>query len=225
MDSLLQEYSDMSQNSSGEYSKECYTDSNNNESGNFPGETSKADKYSLRPRTSRRCPEVREDFEGSKKSKKSVKQKSAPLSKYRRKTANARERNRMREINQAFETLRSIIPHGQVQETSAANEKLTKITTLRLAMRYISALSSALNCGDKDVNLDFDFESYNDLDFLLESDGESLSLSEHSLVTSPDFQDSTLCSFDLGGSFPSLLHSEFADHSLVPPSLQDFFFT
>lgn len=61
---------------------------------------------------------------------------------YRRKTANARERSRMREINEAFEALRRAVPHLAVD---AHNEKLTKITTLRLAMKYISALSGLLS--------------------------------------------------------------------------------
>ena len=39
------------------------------------------------------------------------KAKPPPLSKYRRKTANARERNRMREINEAFISLQNAIPN------------------------------------------------------------------------------------------------------------------
>ncbi|KAK3931240.1 Helix-loop-helix protein delilah [Frankliniella fusca] len=70
------------------------------------------------------------------------KQKPAPLSKYRRKTANARERSRMREINVAFETLRRAVPHTAAP--ACASEKLTKITTLRLAMKYIAALTQAV---------------------------------------------------------------------------------
>jgi bHLH factor len=70
------------------------------------------------------------------------KQKPAPLSKYRRKTANARKRSRMREINVAFETLRRAVPHTAA--SACASEKLTKITTLRLAMKYIAALSQAV---------------------------------------------------------------------------------
>nr|SVI23423.1 taxi A [Oiovelia cunucunumana] len=65
------------------------------------------------------------------------KRKAAPLSKYRRKNANARERSRMREINEAFETLRRAVP--------CQDEKMTKIATLRLAMSYIAALSEALS--------------------------------------------------------------------------------
>ncbi|XP_061392995.1 helix-loop-helix protein delilah [Musca vetustissima] len=71
--------------------------------------------------------------------------KAAPLSKYRRKTANARERTRMREINSAFENLRHCVPACiSDEDVGPSNEKLTKITTLRLAMKYIKVLSDAL---------------------------------------------------------------------------------
>lgn len=78
------------------------------------------------------------------------KPKAAPLSKYRRKTANARERTRMREINSAFEHLRQCVPVSITGvETPSSNEKLTKITTLRLAMKYIRILSEILNKCDQ----------------------------------------------------------------------------
>lgn len=87
----------------------------------------------------------------SKKSaaKSKAKQKAAPLSKYRRKTANARERIRMREINSAFEHLRQCVPTSFCESNPAnTNEKLTKITTLRMAMKYISTLTNMLNSSD-----------------------------------------------------------------------------
>lgn len=92
------------------------------------------DKYQLRPRAGAlRCgrePRTRRTPQ--------------PLSKYRRKTANARERSRMREINRAFETLRKAVPAAAITGTPVPCEKLTKITTLRLAMKYITALTTAL---------------------------------------------------------------------------------
>ena len=77
--------------------------------------------------------------------------KPPPLSKYRRKTANARERSRMKEINDAFDELRKVIPPSEnlqsisdEQDSTEGEMKLTKITTLRLAMNYITALRETL---------------------------------------------------------------------------------
>ncbi|XP_066145038.1 helix-loop-helix protein delilah-like isoform X2 [Euwallacea fornicatus] len=202
-----------------------FTDSNNNDKFDNPA-SSKGDKYSLRPRSVRRITEKSKPLEESgtqsnrhsSKISSKPKAKSAPLSKYRRKTANARERNRMREINQAFEALRRVVPHMQVP-TNSSNEKLTKITTLRLAMKYINALSTALNNPMEMAQPD-----YSDLDaFLLESDGESLSLSDHSgsFLASPDFPEPSLSPVDFGDpSLPSLLHTDFTDHALEGTDLR-----
>ena len=66
----------------------------------------------------------------------------APLSKYRRRTANARERQRMQEVNVAFEKLKSTIPHHKLKQID--EKKDTKITTLRCAITYINSLSELL---------------------------------------------------------------------------------
>lgn len=135
-----------------EHGEELMTaDPNNNTTGCAVG-AEKCEKYSLRPRATLKRGDDDEDgdLEGWKpraKNKKRAKQKSAPLSKYRRKTANARERCRMREINEAFETLRRVLPHLSTPEVDA-NEKLTKISTLRLAMKYIATLSRMLREAD-----------------------------------------------------------------------------
>lgn len=63
------------------------------------------------------------------------------LSKYRRRTANARERHRMKEINAAFKTLREVLP----RPSKMKDANLTKITTLRLAVDYIQALDDLLH--------------------------------------------------------------------------------
>ena len=44
----------------------------------------------------------------------SRRRRSAPLSRYRRKTANARERDRMRHVNDAFERLKGSIPNHKL---------------------------------------------------------------------------------------------------------------
>lgn len=193
----------------------------------------KGDKYSLRPRSLRRVTETppkttsTADTDKTKPTSRShkPKQKPAPLSKYRRKTANARERNRMREINQAFETLRNVIPQMATTQQAAANEKLTKITTLRLAMKYISTLSATLT-GGENLQPQDSFE-YSDLDcLLLESDGESLPLSDNSLLASPDFPEASLSPVDFSDpSLPALLHTDFTEHALEADDFGDFLLT
>ncbi|XP_042208744.1 helix-loop-helix protein delilah-like [Homarus americanus] len=98
-------------------------------------------KYQLRPRSvhpRRRC-----DSEWSIQDTLRHKQRPPPLSRYRRKTANARERYRMRQINTAFESLRGVLP-SWVCSRRAASE-MTKITTLRLASAYIRSLQDILD--------------------------------------------------------------------------------
>jgi hypothetical protein len=71
-----------------------------------------------------------------------TKERPAPLSKYRRKTANARERQRMHQVNVAFEQLKATIPHHKLNIID--EKKDTKITTLRCAIDYINSLSDLL---------------------------------------------------------------------------------
>ena len=74
-----------------------------------------------------------------------------PMSKYRRKTANTRERMRMGEINGAFENLRGKIPDPIVQKGKC--EKLTKINILHVAINYINALENILETGEPGVQI------------------------------------------------------------------------
>ncbi|XP_062565498.1 helix-loop-helix protein delilah [Armigeres subalbatus] len=164
-----------------------FADPNNNSSvGSFSGSddaTKKDEKYSLRQRQSRRStPATKPEKKTIPKEK--PKQKAPPLSKYRRKTANARERTRMREINSAFENLRKAVPvsvagtsgntspvssPGQSGGGNSSNEKLTKITTLRMAMKYIRILSDILNNTTEghlamDNNNDLDMINHNEIE-------------------------------------------------------------
>lgn len=204
-----------------------FSDPNNNE--DYNSSTSlKEDKYTLRPRSVRRVTEhfSKASDENQCKPEKSQKpkQKAPPLSKYRRKTANARERNRMREINQAFETLRRVIPHVALSHGQGSNEKLTKITTLRLAMKYINSLSSILE-GTMDTSHDF-FSDCSDLDsLLLESDGESLPLSDQSSFLN-DFPEPSLSPVDFSDpSLPSLLCTDLNDPCLGPTDFSEYLLT
>ncbi|XP_030077582.1 neurogenic differentiation factor 2 [Microcaecilia unicolor] len=64
-------------------------------------------------------------------------------SKIRRQKANARERNRMHDLNSALDNLRKVVP------CYSKTQKLSKIETLRLAKNYIWALSEILRSGKR----------------------------------------------------------------------------
>merc|ERR1712154_478007 len=67
------------------------------------------------------------------------------LSKYRRKAANAKERERMKKMNDVFATLKSVIPADNEEE------KETKVTTLRSAIAYINYLKQLIEDCDAGV--------------------------------------------------------------------------
>ncbi|KAK4324779.1 hypothetical protein Pmani_004589 [Petrolisthes manimaculis] len=105
-------------------------------------------KYQLRPRAlqARRRSDSEWDFQDSLRHK----PRPLPLSRYRRKTANARERYRMRQINRAFESLRGVLPAWVCSRRAAAD--MTKITTLRLASAYIRSLKDILDGAESQDN-------------------------------------------------------------------------
>lgn len=124
---------------------------NDNDNNNSPDLKSKSgknyEKYALRPRSIQVRIETEKRRKEPKKKTPKPKTRAPPLSKYRRKTANARERDRMKDINTAFDTLQKVVPAYPVLPMDAHGktcEKLTKITTLRLAMNYIQALNQML---------------------------------------------------------------------------------
>ncbi|XP_077522915.1 uncharacterized protein LOC144133592 [Amblyomma americanum] len=164
--------------------------------------------YNLRPRSVQARIETeqrrrQQQQQQSHKKEPKPKQKPPPLSKYRRKTANARERCRMQEINKAFEELRAAVPalpESCIQtDKNGDNSKLTKITTLRLAVNYIAALTKVLREANETEESVSEVDSVQSIDSLessldfgddallmppdlvgmiLESDGESLQLSD-----------------------------------------------
>ena len=207
----------------------------------------RGDKYSLRPRSLQKRAETEERGRAAANSRSKrgegnpgaprPKQKPPPLSKYRRKTANARERDRMREINAAFETLRRAVPHTssvhQNQHDNNGSEKLTKITTLRLAMKYIATLSQALQQSDTVIqmsevrvpilplssSISSSSNSSSNGSLQLMSDGESLTFSEHCL-TPPDLRQQSLTPPDFTRQCltPAALTSpDLTRHCLTPP--------
>ena len=62
-----------------------------------------------------------------------------------RQGATTRERNRFQGMAQAFEALREVIPEAQ----RSSYRKLSKFSTLKLAITYISVLSEALDSTEK----------------------------------------------------------------------------
>ncbi|XP_037072269.1 neurogenic differentiation factor 2-like [Pollicipes pollicipes] len=99
-------------------------------------------KYSLRARSIKKRIEAERRQTEPRSRQPRPKARPPPLSKYRRKTANARERDRMKDINSAFEMLERSIPDLTLRSHA---EKVTKITVLRLAIDYIKAMSALLD--------------------------------------------------------------------------------
>lgn len=92
--------------------------------------------------------------------------KSSAKNRARRRKANARERNRMHQLNAAFDRLRQHIPivynstsfsisqHVGIDTTPTSPPKvLSKIDTLRLAQNYISALTAMLDNDHQGINI------------------------------------------------------------------------
>jgi len=113
------------------------------------------DKYKFREASlkKRNEVEVRAKKEGPKKRGPKPRPKPQPMSKYRRKTANLRERQRMGEINVAYEVLRAKIPTPAQPRNASRCEKLTKINILHVAINYIRALESILETGDAGIQV------------------------------------------------------------------------
>merc|ERR1712117_79241 len=74
------------------------------------------------------------------------------LSKYRRKTANAKERERMKKMNDVFATLKSVIPADGKADNE--EEKETKVTTLRSAISYINCLKQLIENDENMIKSD-----------------------------------------------------------------------
>merc|ERR1712117_970869 len=77
------------------------------------------------------------------------------LSKYRRKTANAKVRERMKKMNDVFATLKSVIPADGKADNE--EEKETKVTTLRSAISYINCLKQLIEDCDAGLVENTDF--------------------------------------------------------------------
>ena len=111
-------------------------------------------KYKLRAGGGRQRSD-NEDRLGRKRSQRS-KCPASKMSKYRRKTANARERMRMGEINVAYDRLKDTIPLPSGPSLGIGKgkcEKLTKINLLHIAINYIRTLQRILDSGEGGVDI------------------------------------------------------------------------
>lgn len=107
------------------------------------------------------------------KSKKAMYASEQPMSVVRR---NERERNRVRQVNDGYVTLRDHIPQEVVSALSnggrGASKKLSKVDTLRLAVEYIRRLQDTISeydsdasstqssvCGSPEPNMFFNYQS------------------------------------------------------------------
>ncbi|CAH2006005.1 unnamed protein product [Acanthoscelides obtectus] len=70
------------------------------------------------------------------------------MTRERRIEANARERTRVHTISAAFDTLRRSIP------SYSHNQKLSKLSVLRIACSYIMTLSSIVNSSEHNEELE-----------------------------------------------------------------------
>merc|ERR1719270_346150 len=102
-------------------------------------------KYKLR----KKLEDARAGDSGPKKRGPKPRLRSAGMSRYRRKEANARERQRQGEINTSFDRLREKIPHPG--PSNGKCEKLRKIDILRVSIMYIRALENILETGEPGV--------------------------------------------------------------------------
>ena len=114
-----------------------------------------AAKYKLRGQAGAKRRPENEDRLGRKRSPRS-KCPASKMSKYRRKTANARERMRMGEINVAYDRLKDTIPLPSGPSLGVGKgkcEKLTKINLLHIAINYIRTLQRILDSGEEMVDI------------------------------------------------------------------------
>ena len=117
----------------------------------FNGKKNKNNNYKLRDASLKKREEMEHRKNQPRKRGPKPRPKTAPMSKYRRKTANLRERLRMGEINVAFEKLRDKLPNPMEAAGKAKCEKLTKINILHVAINYIRAMENLLETGDSGV--------------------------------------------------------------------------
>ena len=140
---------------------------------------------------------------------------------------NARERNRVKQVNTGFDVLRSHIP------TAAKHKKMSKVDTLRHAVEYIRNLKKMLKEQDltngikTEIDIDRDYDAEDDFEFDDENSQQSFNDSTASNASSPPAS----TSFATSTTKPALLTNHFISqnqqHSFpltprTPDSASDF---
>lgn len=151
---------------------------------------------------------------------------------------NARERNRVKQVNNGFVNLRQHLPQSVINSLSSggrgASKKLSKVDTLRIAVEYIRGLQDMLddgtgprpiyNSADESSN-----DSYNDNDFdgSLEDDSPQQFLvgqlnSYHSASPTPSYSGSDVSGSNSGSGSAGYVKQELPEHDLKFESFDSF---
>ncbi|KAJ0179460.1 hypothetical protein K1T71_005172 [Dendrolimus kikuchii] len=132
---------------------------------------------------------------------------------------NARERNRVRQVNDGFAALRRHIPDEVAAAFETANsnrgpnKKLSKVETLRMAVEYIRNLESLLNIGhtDKENSTQPSMESFPSP--ASSSPRDNSQERSYFMINSPALEDEDLDEDEIDGGMQHLTHQHYVELS------------
>lgn len=125
---------------------------------------------------------------------------------------NARERNRVKQVNNGFATLRQHIPNSiaaafESNSTRGGNKKLSKVETLRMAVEYIRSLEDILASDDTDGSINRTTTTSSSTDY-------------SSTSTSPTLNTQTRTTYIYPIMSPTIDDDELSTTSTPPPAPQ-----
>lgn len=129
---------------------------------------------------------------------------------------NARERNRVRQVNDGFAALRRHIPEEVAVEFESANsnrganKKLSKVETLRMAVEYIRNLESLLNIGHADKE-NANRTSMESFPSPASSSPRDNSQERHYYLNSPAIDDDDMDEDDFNGSMQHIPQQQYIE--------------
>ena len=106
---------------------------------------------------------------------------------------NARERNRVKQVNNGFATLRQHIPSHVAQGYGDRGKKLSKVETLRMAVDYIKGLKRLLDEADGIIDFDTNSNVAGNNNPLTESIPSPISDSAYSVGTTHNGSGDVMC--------------------------------